>query len=500
MANIFNRDTGTKFQKITKMLRNEKEDENLNFKEIIKRYGEFCSATKNLVGFDDKEKAEFFKEKRDTLEKFLEIIIHTDLSDIYVHYSLLGAFYELLMKVCILKENWEYIKDYKEDENMNFEHTKSKFIELLKNKNLSEKQIEKIKDVLNFVRIQSNNICATLFKEVDYNIIKFQIYESIAVLDKIFEINLNDDLLYEMLDDVFIYKHEIGNRKMDFDEEFEDKIKEIYLNLKPREKTPSEIIEEKLIYNPHIKIELDDGEFYPKEIEPVKIRYIPPAEPHALITDLYLNPEEWYSMDTLIEHFAKDAFLSYKKGNYLGSISCAINCCEYTLKYELLRRCPKEKAKELSENPKFSFGFFTGDNNKNLKELEIDTKFSEKLNYLNSIRIVLYHFNPRKIENIQKEGKTFMEKIGNPIEDVEVIRTAYKVYNIMKELVEYFYNNDETIKKEVEKALKDYNEKRNLIVQKVHRQFGLPEELIRSYLEKKSKSIEKEYLKSKKGS
>ncbi|GEM_PF-6631985 len=485
---------------------------NLDFEEITKEAREHYEDLNPLVNFDEKQKKQFFKDKKQTLEKFIFLMINTNfsyLSDTQVYYSLIGPFYELLIKLCVLKENWqEYLKDYNQDKRKrDFEYTKNTLMKALKNKNLQDDQINRIKDILNFIQVQRNNFLHSPFKGWDHYAVQTQMFELIALLDDIFKIEINDDLLFEMLNQTFFYKR--NNSGMDFEDVFENKIMEIYKNLRLREKELDELIEQKYENITTSFFEHDDGEFYPKKIKPVEVGYIPPPEPHVLITDLYKDPQDWYPIYTLIGDFTEQAFLSYGRGYYHASISCAINCCEYVLKYEFMRRSPREYAKNLIENkrkkgePQFALGFFTGNNSKNLNKLRIRKKFEKKLNFLNDVRIALYHFNPKKIKNVQKKGRTFIEKIANPITDeLEVNRTAYKAYNIMKELVENFYNEKTRIKF-IKEGLKDYKKGKKLAVEEAHNlQFEglpkLPKEFIEGYMEKKNQFIEKEYLKNKK--
>jgi len=483
----------------------------LDFKEIIKEAKDHYENLSLLAGFNEKQRSQFFKEKKQTLEKFIFLMLNINfsyLSDTQVYYSLVGPFYELLIKICVLKENWtEYLKAYnKEKNNRNFEYAKNTLINIIKNKNLSDKQINRIKEILNFVQVQRNNFLHSPFKGWDHYAVQTQMFELIALLDNIFDTKINDDLLFEMLNQTYLYKR--NNSGMDFEDVFENEIREIYKHLKLREKELDELIEQKYKNITTCYFEHDDGEFYPKEIKPVEVGYVHPPEPHVLITDLYKDPQDWYPIYTLIEDFAEQAFLCYRKGFYHASISCSINCCEYVLKYEFMRRSPREYAKELIENkrrkgePQFALGFFTGNNSKNLNKLRIKKKFEKKLNFLNDIRIALYHFNPKKIRNVQKKGRTFIEKIANPLTDeLEVNRTALKAYDIMKELVENFYN-DKTRIKFIREGLKDYRKRKKLVIEEAHNlQFGgLPKvskKLIEGYMEKKNQFIEKEYLKSK---
>jgi len=204
-----------------------KSSQYLNFDDTIKEVKNFYNKIDMLKNFDENKKKQFFDEKKKTLEKFLEIIMQNDLSDlpyVQVHHSLFGVFYELLIKFCILKEDWEnYIENY-EGGNKNFEYAKNKLLKILKDKNFnfSEKQIKRIKKILDFIQIQRNNFVHSLFKEMSYLVIEPQLYELIIILDDAFKIDINDKLLSKMLDEILIHKKDYMG--MDYEEVFEKEI------------------------------------------------------------------------------------------------------------------------------------------------------------------------------------------------------------------------------------------------------------------------------------
>jgi hypothetical protein len=477
----------------------------LSFPEITSEAQEHYKDLTKLKKFNTKQKSQFFKERKLTLEKFLELILNTDfpnLADTQVHYSLFGPFFELLVKLCLLKENWkDYLSIYLEGKNKrNFGYAKSQLLNKLKNKKLNEKQLLRVKETLDFVQVQRNNFLHSPFKGYDHYATQAQFFELIVILDYLFVLKLSDDLLFEMLNKAYSYKR--NNSGFDFEEVFEDLIKKIYLGLKLRDKELDELIEQKYDNITSTFFEHDDGTFLPKQIVPVEVGFIQYPEPHIIITDWYEEPQDWYPLYTLIGDFAEQSFLCYQKGYYYASIACSINCCEYILKYEYLRRIKRKDAKDFIKTA--TLGSFTGDNEKNLIKLKIKNKFSRKLKILNKIRRALYHYNPKEVKELQKLGKTFIEKTANPITDHLLISmTAYKAYNVMKELVEHFYNEKTRIKF-IKEGLKDYEKKKELAAKEIHQnQFGgLPpvsKGLIEGYMKKKNDFIKKEYLNKKNG-
>lgn len=233
-----------------------------------------------------------------------------------------------------------------------------------------------------------------------------------------------------------------------------------------------------------------DGEVYPKDVSAPQIAFIQYAEPHIIITDWYEDPQEWYYLRHTIEPFAEQAYLCYENGFWHASISCSVNCCEAILKYEYLRSLPRKEANALSKKNHFSLGFFTGDRSSNLKRLKIKTKFSQKINLLNLIRIGLYHFNPQKLRKINRQGSSDIERQANPITDELVVPiTAYRAYSIMEELIDHFYN-EEMRRQYIEEGLADAEAiHKNASTPRIEGVSPLPKERLEAYRKKKTDFI-----------
>jgi len=210
------------------------------------------------------------------------------------------------------------------------------------------------------------------------------------------------------------------------------------------------------------RFEYENGEVYPKEVSPPNIRFIQYAEPHVIITDWYDDNPDWYRMHNLIKGFAEESYLSYEMGFWYSSIASAINCCEYVLKYELLRKInstDKLKAEKLSEDRSFTLGSFIK-NPRNLSEIKLKS-FLNKIQYLNDARNAIYHFSPKKSKKLNKKGKLEVEKDA-PISDEMVIPiVAYRVYSIMYELTSKLYNQKKALTY-VKEGITDWMSKRQL--------------------------------------
>lgn len=210
-----------------------------------------------------------------------------------------------------------------------------------------------------------------------------------------------------------------------------------------------------------LKFQLSETEIFPKEVRMPKIYRIQSPEPHTLYTDLFDNPEEWYSIKLFIEEFAIQSYLTYEVGMWLASISSAVNCCEYILKYEYLRILKKDEAKKLSLDRNYTLGYFLRKDNSALKKLKIKTKFYTKIDYINCIRSTLYHFNSQKFEKVRNKGKIEVEQTGDLHSEMSVPIFAYRVYQIMIELINHFYSKEKQLEYILE-CREDWKKKRGI--------------------------------------
>jgi hypothetical protein len=233
-----------------------------------------------------------------------------------------------------------------------------------------------------------------------------------------------------------------------------------------------------------IGIEDDDGTFYPKKIPVPAIEYVPPAEPHILITDLYENPQDWYHISELINEFAKQSFASYYNGLYFASFTLSTSCLELTLKYELLRNKIIEPSK--LEESNYTFGKAI----EQIDKLGI-SKYKSRLDITHTLRNGMFHFNPKKLrESLISIGKELyspdkMESIpsiigsmdGSAIEEfqendflpdmsylldnTEWSKIAFFTYTLMYDITKQLYGKENKIKY-VKEGLEDYHRKKNL--------------------------------------
>ncbi|HUC38934.1 MAG TPA: hypothetical protein VL944_02285 [Candidatus Acidoferrum sp.] len=222
----------------------------------------------------------------------------------------------------------------------------------------------------------------------------------------------------------------------------------------------------------HRNLRIDyEGEVYPKDIQPAVIvlhpNYIPFPEPHVIVTDQSDADEEWYRLTSVIPHFAEEAYLTYEQGSWLASISSSVNCCENILRYELFRKLKNADPSKLQAalqdkgltlgaliNPKSQY--------KCLSLLGIQSFYND-LDYLNLVRVAIYHASAEKAEEVRRRGTMTVEQIGPITDDLVIPIVTYKVYDIMLKLIDNFYNKKKALEYWKE-GVADWKRKRKLDV------------------------------------
>jgi hypothetical protein len=145
-----------------------------------------------------------------------------------------------------------------------------------------------------------------------------------------------------------------------------------------------------------IKVEDIDDNYYPLDIPEPDIAYIPPAEPHILITDLYEKKDDWYILSELIDDFACESYASYNNGLYYASFMLSTTCLELTLKYELVRQ-KKILPQKLKES-NYSFGNVQKDlKRRRFKNIKM-RDYRKNIGIIGDVRNGMFHFNPDKLK------------------------------------------------------------------------------------------------------
>jgi len=253
------------------------------------------------------------------------------------------------------------------------------------------------------------------------------------------------------------YKYSIRPEIKRLEKELKNRSIEDKLPYDYTEKLLKQKIAERMTY-----IQYENKDIYPKDIKPPGIIYIQEAEPYVLITGESDSEEDWYRLHDLIRPAAEEAFLTYNLGCWLASISSAITCCEYILKYELFRRLnikDKNKLHRLLLDSRLTFGNLINDSS-HIAELGIE-QFKDNLLYLNNVRNAIYHFNPSKEQEVKKKGRIEIERSASVTDEIVLPIIAFRIYEIMQNLIGFFYNKEKAIEYYKE-GIADWKRKRNI--------------------------------------
>ncbi len=461
--------------------------QDLDFNKINQEIKEYYANLEPALEFSEKDKKKFFKERNYTLNRFIQLLTESEkiaYPDIQIYYSTLGIFYELLIKTCLLKENWNnFTVDYKKENNQNFGYAKTQLLESLKEK-ITKEQADRIRQVLDFVQIQRDNFVHSPFKGFSHYTTEQQVYLVPIVLNKLYNLNLNvapfifetdnSDLGFEM--PKWLDFKSVGFEKV-FKEKKTIKQKQNWQKTHERKK----LMQRTESMSPtDMQTEEIDGTFYPQDLDTPAIEYIQHPEPHVLITDWSENPQEWYNLLGMIPSLANQAFTCYYRGMYQASFLVSVNCIELTLKFELLKKA-KIKPIDLKSNAGALGSLIKQEK---LKEVGLE-KYAEKLKLLNYSRNGLLHFNFEQLKEAAMKilfnksppkgvkAVSFVMGVGEvetkpeddyytPTDDyTDWSRFAYFAYCLMHEITKELYGEHKRLQY-LKEGLDDYDKKKKI--------------------------------------
>lgn len=171
----------------------------LNFKDLNGEIRDFYKDFEKIKNFDEKGKSVFFRDKLATLSLLINNLnMNRELSvnDLQMRYSIFGVAYELLIKLCVLKFDWNnYTANYQG--NHRFQYAREQLIRNLQTK-LNPEQCERADNILEYVQIQRNNFVHSPFKGFDHYAVLDELCLLMLVLLKIYEFEI-DELAHKFL-------------------------------------------------------------------------------------------------------------------------------------------------------------------------------------------------------------------------------------------------------------------------------------------------------------
>lgn len=189
----------------------------LDFDKIINEVKEFCKDHSVTLGYRDFNKEVYIESKEKLLEQLLNILyLHKKdkwmedfLEGLYNEekmievpeeslsdYFLLGIFFEGLIKVALLKEDFDFF--FQNLENLkSYENAKNRLVKVLqKRDDLNEKMVNRINHVLTYMQVQRNNFLHFPMRSMVHECgIPPEILSTILKMNELYNFNFSEDLL-----------------------------------------------------------------------------------------------------------------------------------------------------------------------------------------------------------------------------------------------------------------------------------------------------------------
>jgi hypothetical protein len=108
-----------------------------------------------------------------------------------------------------------------------------------------------------------------------------------------------------------------------------------------------------------------------------------------------------------------------------------------------------------------TFGKLINDRSYNcLVELVIKPLYNE-LDYLNAVRVSIYHNNQEKARKVRQRGEIEVERTAPITNEIAIPIIAFRVYEITPDLINHFYTKEKALEYWKE-GVADWKRKRNL--------------------------------------
>jgi hypothetical protein len=182
----------------------------LNFQDIIKETRDFNNDICKVRGVKNKEK--YIQGLCSEIESFINMLSDWRINQWY----LFGLIFEGLFKIILLQEKFDEFLIYYNDRQkpMNkFENQKHTVLQLLKGKDLTNEQIQRIKDVIELVQVQRNNFLHFPLKWFSYSPAYPEIYCVMKKLIEIFNLDFSVEVTQQLQNKINYHKEFVTGRK-----------------------------------------------------------------------------------------------------------------------------------------------------------------------------------------------------------------------------------------------------------------------------------------------
>lgn len=192
----------------------------LDFDEIKKECEEHYEKSPHSYDWSEKNKKIFFRDRKRAYSHYIKLIVdekYPSLQETKLKWVILGDFFEFILKICLLRENWanlNLIYDSKKRKYYGFRGAKHLLLNSLKKK-LNEKQFKRTKEILDFVNLQRNNFIHNPISGSDHYAIETQCLKLILTLNEFYSLDFNEEDILKIKNRIEHFK--ANNSGMDFE-------------------------------------------------------------------------------------------------------------------------------------------------------------------------------------------------------------------------------------------------------------------------------------------
>ena len=196
-------------------------DKFLDFREIEKECRKRYKKSPFSYEWSDKGIEIFFKDRQISYSHYVKLIIDEEypyLQDMKLKWVIIGDFFEFLIKMCLLKENWNnlgMLYDSEKKEFYKFEVPKQLLMDSLKLK-LENKKLTRIREILDFIQLQRNNFVHNPLAGMDHYAVEKQYLELILLLNEKYSLNFLEEDLNKINERIKFIK--LNSSGMDFED------------------------------------------------------------------------------------------------------------------------------------------------------------------------------------------------------------------------------------------------------------------------------------------
>jgi hypothetical protein len=187
----------------------------LSFSEIITEIRDFYKDICKIKSLSNSKRQIYITNLSNQLEQCLIQILELEeskiknaekwgggsISDWDSYYTLMGHFFEGFIKTILMMEDFDgfFLNYYDENKLLNkYENAKKELTTALNKKSLDKEQVQRIREVLDYVQIQRNNFVHFPLKRYDHYAVKYEMYMVIKKLCEQNKVKFSDETIKKL--------------------------------------------------------------------------------------------------------------------------------------------------------------------------------------------------------------------------------------------------------------------------------------------------------------